>query len=49
MGSEMCIRDRPAVHDAKVALGERGVPWWEAPTDEVTGPIRLTAGEDLPR
>ena len=25
---------RPAVHDAKVALGERGDPWWEAPTDE---------------
>jgi hypothetical protein len=23
---------RPRVHDAKVALGERGVPWW-APTD----------------
>lgn len=40
---------RPAVHDAKVALGERGDPWWEAPTDEVMGPIRLAAGEDLPR
>lgn len=24
---------RPFVHDAKVALGERGTPWWE-PTDE---------------
>lgn len=24
---------RPVVHDAKVALGERGEPWWE-PTDE---------------
>lgn len=21
------------VHDAKVALGERGEPWWEEPTD----------------
>ena len=25
---------RPMVHDAKVALGERGEPWWEVPTDE---------------
>lgn len=24
---------RPVVHDAKIALGERGDPWWE-PTDE---------------
>lgn len=24
---------RPMVDDAKVALGERGEPWWEAPTD----------------
>ena len=40
---------RERVQDAKVALGERGAPWWEAPTDEVTGPIRLAAGEDLPR
>lgn len=23
---------RPRVHDAKVALGERGRPWWEPPT-----------------
>ncbi len=23
---------RPAVHDAKVALGERGEPWWEPTT-----------------
>lgn len=22
---------RPRVHDAKVALGERGLPWWETP------------------
>jgi hypothetical protein len=25
---------REAVHDAKVALGERGEPWWTDPTDE---------------
>ncbi|MGL5817536.1 MAG: DUF3253 domain-containing protein [Phycicoccus sp.] len=25
---------RPRVHDAKVALGERGEPWWEAPSVE---------------
>jgi hypothetical protein len=25
---------RPMVHDAKVALGERGRPWWEEPTEE---------------
>ena len=25
---------RPMVHDAKVALGERGEPWWEEPSDE---------------
>ena len=25
---------RPMAHDAKVALGERGEPWWEEPTDE---------------
>lgn len=25
---------RHCVHDAKVALGERGEPWWEAPSDE---------------
>jgi hypothetical protein len=24
---------RPRVQDAKVALGERGRPWWEEPTD----------------
>lgn len=24
---------RPFVHDAKVALGERGEPWWEPPSD----------------
>lgn len=25
---------RPFVHDAKVALGERGEPWWEPASDE---------------
>lgn len=25
---------RPRVQDAKVALGERGEPWWEEPTDD---------------
>ncbi len=24
---------RPRVHDAKVALGERGRPWWQEPTE----------------
>jgi hypothetical protein len=26
------VVDRPRVHDAKVALGERGPKWWEPPT-----------------
>lgn len=25
---------RPRVQDAKVALGERGEPWWEAPSED---------------
>ncbi len=25
---------RPCVQDAKIALGERGEPWWEEPSDE---------------
>jgi hypothetical protein len=25
---------RPRVHDAKLALGERGEPWWDPPTEE---------------
>lgn len=25
---------RRQVHDAKLALGERGEPWWEAPSDD---------------
>jgi hypothetical protein len=28
------VQDRPAVQDAKVALGERGPTWWDEPTDE---------------
>lgn len=28
------IVDRPRVHDAKVALGERGPKWWEPATPE---------------
>lgn len=27
------VAARPRVHDAKVALGERGHPWWEAATE----------------
>ena len=27
---------RDAVHDAKVALGERGHPWWEPPDDDAS-------------
>jgi len=32
--AERAARDR--VQAAKVALGERGRPWWEAPTEEAT-------------
>ena len=28
------MQDRPAVQDAKVALGERGPRWWDPPTPE---------------
>ncbi len=28
---------RPRVHDAKVALGERGSPWWEQPDPAAQG------------
>jgi hypothetical protein len=31
-GAERAARRR--VHQAKLALGERGEPWWEAPTDD---------------
>ncbi len=34
-GDEDAMRDaRTRVHDAKVALGERGAPWWEPPDEE---------------
>ena len=36
------LQDRPRVQDAKVALGERGRPWWEEP-DEVADRARLSA------
>ena len=35
-------RARERVHDAKVALGERGAPWWEA-ADEAARTARLGA------
>jgi hypothetical protein len=38
MAARRAVKDegdaaRPRVQDAKVALGERGEPWWEEPTD----------------
>lgn len=36
------IQDRPRTQDAKVALGERGRPWWE-PRDEAADRERLGA------
>ena len=36
------IQDRPRTHDAKVALGERGRPWWE-PRDADADRARLAA------
>lgn len=34
-GDEAAVASaRARVHDAKVALGERGEPWWDAPTDD---------------
>ena len=36
------VQDRPATQDAKVALGERGRPWWEA-RDETADRGRLAA------
>src|SRR5262245_9010681 len=39
-------RARRRVHEAKVALGERGEPWWEPPTEqgrmERLGAVTLT-------
>jgi hypothetical protein len=39
MSARRAVRDdpataRPRVQDAKVALGERGEPWWEPPTTD---------------
>jgi hypothetical protein len=34
---------RERVHDAKIALGERGQPWWEDPEEDAVK-IRLAAG-----
>jgi hypothetical protein len=31
---EGAVKARARVHDAKVALGERGDPWWEEPSDD---------------
>ena len=36
------VKDRPRTHDAKVALGERGRPWWE-PRDDGADRVRLAA------
>ena len=36
------IQDRPRTQDAKVALGERGRPWWE-PRDDAADRTRLAA------
>lgn len=38
MAARRAVRDdpataRPRVHDAKVALGERGEPWWDEPSE----------------
>ena len=44
-GDQEAVRvARNRVHDAKVALGERGAPWWEEPTaDERAARIVATA------
>lgn len=41
-GGESLSRARRQVQDAKVALGERGRPWWEEP-DEDAQRLRATA------
>ena len=38
---------RAGVHAAKVALGERGTPWWEQSDDERR--LRWTADTPMPR
>ena len=40
---------RPRVHDAKIALGERGEPWWEPPSDEGWAARRAAAARALAR
>ena len=40
---------RPRVHDAKVALGERGEPWWEPPSVEGLAARRAAAARALAR
>lgn len=40
---------RPRVQDAKVALGERGEPWWETPTNEGRATRRAAAERALAR
>ena len=54
-GDEGLVRDtRRQVHAAKVALGERGEPWWEPPSEEgqrdrVTAAILALAGNRAPQ
>lgn len=40
---------RPRVHDAKVALGERGEPWWDDPSDAGRGERIVAAMRTLLR
>lgn len=40
---------RPRVHDAKVALGERGHPWWEPASDDELRPRIAAATRALLR
>ena len=40
---------RAEVHDAKVALGERGQPWWEEPEPEALAERRAAAVRALAR
>jgi len=58
MAARRAVRDdpataRPRVQDAKVALGERGEPWWEEPTeagrrDRVAAALRTLARHRAP-
>ena len=40
---------RPRVQDAKVALGERGEPWWDEPSDEGRAARQAAAARALGR